>query len=329
MAKAKSRKQPPAKTTAQRTLRSSSTRITANNNNGSSTPVLAPPVKLTLKLSKSGSGDTITSTTTTSSIYSNNLPAASLKKQAKTVKHKKSSLNDFDGDLTVDSEDKNESISYSGPEESVNHEEEVSGLVEDEEDIAIDVDSYDDNEYLEEDAGVPDFDELMKVKGPKTHIPASGRLTSRQKALLQEEHNLESDTEIKIEQSHPNHGLGKRVFSEEQLLAKAEESRRRKHQREQQLEESRQATISRLLAKNSGSAAGSTSNLSTSTDVYTSSSVIIRKFDKRTTTKNGEEDLGKASKDALRAFIEAPPTPQTITRMHMLPDGSSYYTFRV
>lgn len=107
------------------------------------------------------------------------------------------------------------------------------------------IESGPEEEFIEEDGGgVPDFEALIQQPAPRVFIPNSGRLTSRQRAILEEETNS-----VSVEEPAAPHP--KRQLTEEQLLARSEEARRRKNAREQALEERKDATIQRLLAKQS------------------------------------------------------------------------------
>lgn len=94
-----------------------------------------------------------------------------------------------------------------------------------------------------DDIGVPDFDQIINTPQPKTLVTSSGKLTARQRAMLDE-----TSTNEPIDSDNlllPT----KRALTEEELLQKSEVARRRKHQREQALEERKVATIHRILAK--------------------------------------------------------------------------------
>ena len=95
-----------------------------------------------------------------------------------------------------------------------------------------------------DDMGVPDFEQIINAPQPKTLVTSSGRLTARQRAMLDEG----ASNEEAVEEASllvPT----KRALTEEELLQKSEVARRRKHQREQALEERKVATIHRILAK--------------------------------------------------------------------------------
>jgi PAPA-1-like protein/HIT zinc finger protein len=101
-----------------------------------------------------------------------------------------------------------------------------------------------------DDVGVPDFEQVINAPQPKTLITSSGRLTARQRAMLDETVMEDGEGEESMEDANlviP----AKRALTEEEMLQKSEMARRRKHQREQALEERKVATIHRILAKQS------------------------------------------------------------------------------
>lgn len=121
-----------------------------------------------------------------------------------------------------------------------------SGPEMEDEESELDMDNSSNDSITDgDDIGVPDFDQIINAPQPKTLVTAFGKLTARQKAMLDE--TTANETSDNVDLLLPT----KRTLTEEELLQKSEVARRRKHQREQALEERKVATIHRILAKQS------------------------------------------------------------------------------
>jgi INO80 complex subunit B len=92
-----------------------------------------------------------------------------------------------------------------------------------------------------------DFSE-SDVSETSTAQSSPRRMTARQRALQ----NKEQEHEVDIKVTNGNNKRGrKRSLTEEEMLLESEKVRKRKHLRDQKLEESKRATIERLLQKQS------------------------------------------------------------------------------
>lgn len=98
-----------------------------------------------------------------------------------------------------------------------------------------------------------DFDFGLDLSGQEEETQSPKKLTARQKAMLAPGPESEPDSVSRPDhdQFTPISGKKRRHLTEEELAVEAEKARRRKHQRDQKLEESKKATIERLLQKQS------------------------------------------------------------------------------
>lgn len=136
-------------------------------------------------------------------------------------------------DIELESENNSDLEVESDSEEEVEEEEDISSSQSDK--------SEDDREIRRI---------IEKTAAETKNIP----LTARQRAAKQAEKSKEADEDQEEkEQVFLSLPMSK-PLSEEQMLLKSEKSRRRKMQREQKLEETKRATIERLLTKQRGAA---------------------------------------------------------------------------
>jgi hypothetical protein len=141
-----------------------------------------------------------------------------------------------------------------------------------EDSLSIDLESGEEMEYSEDDELSEDEAEVQRIIAKTSAETARLGLTARQRRLHQQsqaeannvlataEDNDEEEELVALPLSKP--------LSEEQMLRKSEKSRRRKIQRDAKLEETKRATIERLLTKQQqqkgkGKSGGKEANLAT------------------------------------------------------------------